>query len=516
MSPSRLELPAASSGGFAQRLDVVLSWALEELGAAGAAVLEADAIYLRGVGTAAASGSLGGDGQDFPERLSRAGLPREPGLIALPAGATGVDFLYCLPLDTDRGGPWAGLVLHGPGIEELVRGRGSEVRQAVSLLHEAIRDERTRRRSEREKALESLLGGFGRPGSPVATPGFALLTEGLLLPLYACDCDGRFIYASPGFLRLTGHATVTELAGREDFFLDPASRRDELDTARLVGKVSSIPLSIRAGHGAVLQVQDSALCLGGTILGVFFDVTGLMAANAELKDSLQVQELLNDSIIAATRTLRRPQEASSRSLARLAEFRDSETGYHLQRICEYTRILATEVHTRAPYRFRITQEYVNDITLSSMLHDIGKVSVPDSILLKPGKLTPEEWEIMKRHPRFGWEVLHKADRELGEQSFLTLAAMIALCHHERYDGTGYPDGRSAADIPLSARIATIADVYDALTSARPYKEAWSPERAREEIIAQSGSQFDPVLVEIFRDVADRFAEVRRQFPDRAT
>jgi response regulator RpfG family c-di-GMP phosphodiesterase len=171
-----------------------------------------------------------------------------------------------------------------------------------------------------------------------------------------------------------------------------------------------------------------------------------------------------------------------------------------------------QVHLRAPFDFRVTAEYANDISLSSMLHDIGKVSIPDHVLLKPGKLDPEEWEMMKKHTVFGWEVLHKADRELGEQSFLTLAATIALSHHERYDGKGYPSGIAGEQIPLSARIAAIADVYDALTTSRPYKEAWSHERAMTEMLGQSGSQFDPVLLEIFRDLNHQFAEVRRRYP----
>lgn len=210
--------------------------------------------------------------------------------------------------------------------------------------------------------------------------------------------------------------------------------------------------------------------------------------------------------------LQRTQGAAIRSLARLAEYRDPETGYHLQRICEYTRLIAMQVHLRAPYSFRITAEYANDISLSVMLHDIGKVSIPDHILLKPGKLDPEEWEMMKKHTVFGWDVLHKADRELGEQSFLTLAASIARSHHERFDGKGYPEGTAGEQIHLSARIAAIADVYDALTTARPYKEAWSHERAVAEILGQAGTQFDPVLVAIFRDLNDQFADVRRRFP----
>jgi HD-GYP domain-containing protein (c-di-GMP phosphodiesterase class II) len=140
------------------------------------------------------------------------------------------------------------------------------------------------------------------------------------------------------------------------------------------------------------------------------------------------------------------------------------------------------------------------------------VSIPDNILLKPGKLDPQEWEMMKKHTLFGWEVLHKADQDLGEQSFLTLAATIALSHHERFDGKGYPRGTVGEQIPQSARIAAIADVYDALTTIRPYKESWSHERAVSEMLAQSGSQFDPVLMEIFRDVNQEFADVRQRYP----
>ncbi len=512
MSPAELHRGFTSPAGFDERVRALLSWAREHMGADGAALLEADASYPHGVGLPAAVGSLDDPSADIAERISRAGLPREPGLFALPAGRGRVDVLYCHPLDFPQGSPWGAIALHGEDVEDVVRSRQAEFLQAAALLRDAVQEERSRRQGERSGALASLLAGFGRPGVPVATPGLALLTEGLHLPLYACDSQGRFIYASPGFLDLTGHATLADLARRRDFFADPLARGDELETARMVGKVASIPLSVVSGAGAKLQVHDSAVYLGEAFLGVFFDVSGLMAANAELKDSLQVQELLNDSIIAGTRTLRRTQEASIRSLARLAEYRDAATGFHLQRICEYTRLLADQVYVRAPYRFRVTREYVDDISLSSMLHDIGKVSVPDSVLLKPGKLDAEEWDLMKRHTRFGYEVLHKADRELGEQSFLTLAATIALCHHEHYNGKGYPDGRSGNDIPLSARISAIADVYDALTSERPYKQPWSHERTCDEIVEQSGEQFDPVLVEIFRDLSGQFADVRRQFP----
>ena len=165
------------------------------------------------------------------------------------------------------------------------------------------------------------------------------------------------------------------------------------------------------------------------------------------------------------------------------------------------------------YDYNIREEYVNDIAISSMLHDIGKVGVPDGILLKPGKLTPEEWKTMKKHTILGWTILNKADRELGEQSFLTLAACVALHHHERYDGTGYPHGLAGEDIPLSARIVSIADVYDALTKKRPYKDPWSHEQAIEEIAGQKERQFCPVLVDILLDIEKKFEEIREKFPE---
>jgi hypothetical protein len=358
-------------------------------------------------------------------------------------------------------------------------------------------------------------GGLPERGTvhvPDPLPDLSLAADGLGLPLYVCDLQGRFISASPACLKLVEYPTLAALARSRELFREPEKRAEELETVRRVGKVESFPLTVTSGSGSRLQVRDSALFLGNSILGIFFDVTGLAAANAELKDALQVQELLNDSMRTGAKLLHRTQGAAIRSLARLAEYRDPETGTHLRRICEYTRLLALQVHLRAPFAFRVTPEYANDISVSSMLHDIGKVSIPDHILLKPGKLEPHEWEMMKKHPLFGWEVLHKADRELGEQSFLTLAATIALSHHERYDGKGYPNGTAGDQIPLSARIAAIADVYDALTTSRPYKEAWSHERAVAEMLAQSGSQFDPVLIEIFSDVNPQFADVRRRYP----
>jgi response regulator RpfG family c-di-GMP phosphodiesterase len=222
---------------------------------------------------------------------------------------------------------------------------------------------------------------------------------------------------------------------------------------------------------------------------------------------------MNARLVAASAELKRTQITAIRSLARLAEYRDKETGDHLQRIRRYTALLSEEVHRRQPYCFRIGDGYSEDLSVSSMLHDIGKVAVPDSVLLKPGPLDPQEWQIMKRHTFWGWEILSQADLELGAQSYLTMASAIALHHHEWYDGSGYPSGCAGEDIPLSARVEAVADVYDALTGRRPYKEPWSHEDAVAEIKRLSGRQFDPVLIGIFLDIEEQFREIRAEFPD---
>jgi HD-GYP domain-containing protein (c-di-GMP phosphodiesterase class II) len=506
----------------ARKIDVILEWTLAGLSAEGVALLEAEAAPSQRLSVQAALGSLTTAAESIAALWSRTGLPQMQGMIALPAGTGNTDVVLARPVDFQNGAAWSVLVLHGANIEETAREAEADLLLVTLLLRETLEKERMRRQIEREMALAALLdgkGGSAHPGVLPAgvlpagvLPGITLLTDALMLPLYVCDERGLFIYASPAFLALTGYPTLAALSQRAGFFAEPSVRADELSTARSVGKVTSFPIAVISGSGARLEIRDSAVAMGDSFFGVFFDVTALMAANAELKDTLQVQELLNDSILAGTKTLQRTQGAAIRTLARLAEYRDPETGFHLQRICEYSRLLATQVYERAPYSFRITREYGDDISMSSMLHDIGKVSIPDSILLKPDRLDPGEWETMKKHTIFGWEVLHKADRELGEQSFLTLAATIALSHHEKYDGTGYPYGSAGEQIPLSARISALADVYDALTSARPYKEAWSHERAMEEIVGQARSHFDPVLVEIFQSVHGQFAEVRRLFP----
>ncbi len=201
------------------------------------------------------------------------------------------------------------------------------------------------------------------------------------------------------------------------------------------------------------------------------------------------------------------------AMARLVESRSPETGTHLERMREYCRILGNELSHWDKFAQKVDGEYVALLYLTSPLHDIGKVGIPDHVLLKPGKLTPEEFEIMKEHAVIGGKTLGAAARAYPEVQMLSMACEIALTHHERYNGTGYPHGLSGENIPLCGRITALADVYDALTSKRVYKDIMSHEEARKIIIEGSGTHFDPDIVDAFLRREDEFIDVARRIQE---
>lgn len=203
------------------------------------------------------------------------------------------------------------------------------------------------------------------------------------------------------------------------------------------------------------------------------------------------------------------------AMAKLAESRDPETGQHLERVRSYARILAQAVQTHPVLRQGMNEDFVRLIWQTSPLHDIGKVGIPDSVLLKPGRLSDREFDIMKTHTTIGAATLGAALEEYPQASFLRLARDIALTHHEHYDGSGYPQGLSGDDIPLCGRIVALADVYDALTSKRVYKDAFSHDVARNIIVEGKGAHFDPHLVEAFLEQEEEFIRVSRSLVDLA-
>ncbi|MCX7094548.1 MAG: response regulator [Methylobacter sp.] len=196
------------------------------------------------------------------------------------------------------------------------------------------------------------------------------------------------------------------------------------------------------------------------------------------------KDVLDEMVRMRTNELRRTRLQVVQQLGRAAEYRDNETGNHILRMSHISALLA---------KFIGWNEADCELMLhASPMHDIGKIGIPDHILLKPGKFEPEEWEIMKTHVVIGARILEGDDSDL-----MKCAGEIALSHHEKWDGSGYPNGLSGEDIPLSGRIAALADVFDALTSVRPYKKAWTVEAAVDLIKETSGSHFDPALVAVF-------------------
>lgn len=215
----------------------------------------------------------------------------------------------------------------------------------------------------------------------------------------------------------------------------------------------------------------------------------------------QERAALEERVQERTARLRDSYQAVIRALARAAGYKDNETGNHIMRIGETAALMARQIG--AP------ETWVELLRLAAPMHDVGKIGIPDHILLKPGKLTPEEFDIMKQHARIGHAIL--ADR--GHSSLLELAAEIALNHHEKWDGSGYPAGLKGEEIPISARIVALCDVYDALRSSRPYKQGWSAEKTQAFILEQSGKHFDPKGVEIMAGLFDEIERIRDSLRD---
>ena len=217
---------------------------------------------------------------------------------------------------------------------------------------------------------------------------------------------------------------------------------------------------------------------------------------------------LEQMIAQRSRALLNTRDAVIYGLAKLADSRDADTGEHVDRVREYAGVLARQLSTSAR---EVTEEYIERLKLASSLHDIGKVGIRDEILLKPGRLTPDERKIIQTHSEIGVRCLAAIQRRLGDDDFLEMACEIAASHHERWDGLGYPFGLQANEIPLSRRIVAVADVYDALTTHRVYRDAISHAEATKMILDGAGTQFDPAVVAAFRACQDAFQHVAQEF-----
>jgi putative two-component system response regulator len=230
-----------------------------------------------------------------------------------------------------------------------------------------------------------------------------------------------------------------------------------------------------------------------------------------LKDK---SEFLEKEVARRTREVSTIQDVTMVAMGSLAETRDNETGNHIRRSQYYVKVLADRMKDYPRFKEYLTLETIELLYKSAPLHDIGKVGIPDHILLKPGKLTPEEFDIMKTHTTLGRDAIMTAEKQLDSPtSFLRVAREIAWSHHEKWDGTGYPQGLSEDETPVSGRLMALADVYDALISKRVYKSAFTHEKAVSIIQEGSGNHFDPAIVEAFLDISDRFREIAQKYSD---
>lgn len=221
---------------------------------------------------------------------------------------------------------------------------------------------------------------------------------------------------------------------------------------------------------------------------------------------------LETTVVEQSRELESTRDMAILAMARLAESRDRETGTHLERIAEYSRILAEALRS-GPYADRVTDRFVATLHRASPLHDIGKVGVPDAILLKEGPLTEEEREVIRGHARIGGDTLRKVAAGGKDDEILEMGIDIADQHHERWDGTGYPAGLAGEEISLAARVVALVDAYDAITSDRPYKRAFEHKEAVRRIVVDRGKHFDPPLVDAFLACHREFDRVRRSLHD---
>ncbi|MDH3664471.1 MAG: HD domain-containing protein [Alphaproteobacteria bacterium] len=239
-----------------------------------------------------------------------------------------------------------------------------------------------------------------------------------------------------------------------------------------------------------------------------------VTANDEFGQMAELTNHMISCLSARTEELERTQDAAILSLVTLAGARDSETGMHIRRTQHYVRVLAEQLMSHPRFTRQLDTATISNLFKTAPLHDIGKVGIPDRILQKPGKLTVEEFEVMKQHTLLGSAALVEAEQQLGTTSFLRLAREIALNHHERWDGNGYPNGLRGSEIPISARLMALADVYDAVRSKRCYKPARSHEEAKAIIIDGRGTQFDPNVVDAFLATEPEFQAIASQYVDR--
>ena len=318
------------------------------------------------------------------------------------------------------------------------------------------------------------------------------------------------------------HAVLAESMATGHFVTDPVWARTAVFVACVVTGAVMSAVFVTAG-GALLTLVGSA-AVGVVLLltaASLFGFAGLFVSpGAPILVTLTLLVLFSVARFAMEKRhafllfkrLENARQVTMESMAAVAETRDPETGAHLKRTQHYVKAIAEHLRRSGHYKDILTREYIELLFISAPLHDLGKVGVPDHILLKPGKLTAEEFVLMKRHAEFGTSIISNTSRVVEGDNFLIIAGEIAGTHHEKWDGTGYPLGLAGEEIPLSGRIMAIADIYDALISRRCYKEPFPHETATR-LLRELRGTFDPVILDAFFSIEDQVKEIAARYAD---
>jgi PAS domain S-box-containing protein len=335
---------------------------------------------------------------------------------------------------------------------------------------------------------------------------FKDIVESTIDGIMITDLENRIISVNPAYERLTGFMHEELIGSTPSIFArdgQPGDKvREIFRSLTLKGSWFGEVIDDRkdgsqwSAHITITRVKDSR---------------GKAFADVFIVRDISDKKHMENQLIERVQELHSAQDAAIFGFAKLAECRDAGLGFHLERMRKYCKVLAEDLAHLPKYRSEIDDAYIERLYKSSPLHDVGKVGISDNILLKAGKLTPEEYETMKKHSKIGGDVLKSAESRLPGKSFLTLGREIAYHHHEKFDGTGYPDGLSGEAIPLSARIVALADAYDALTSKRVYKDIVDPEESKRRIVIDRGRHFDPDVVDAFLRKENEFLNILSEF-----
>jgi PAS domain S-box-containing protein len=377
--------------------------------------------------------------------------------------------------------------------EQEYRLRQEEHRAAEQLTEQAeFLEQEVKRRTKEQQATEQR---------------FRLLYEAIVDDVVLVTVHGHILQANQSFVRHYYGGTLPEQAS----FFDAVPAQEHLRLRQELLQPLTQGAVVSAWHMALLSHRGDPIEveISGTLLMRGEKPLGLQLVLRDISIRLDLEQKL----IASLDRIRQTENAAILALAKLSEYRDVTPGQHLERIREYCRLLAKALAQRPEFAETLTPNFIHDLYQGSILHDIGKVAVPDSILCKATSYSPQEEAQLRQHTTKGGEVIRAMMESSQCGGFLTVAHNIALFHHERWDGRGYPQGLHGNDIPIEARIMAVADVYEELTAALSPEKQLSHSQALQAIIVETGGQFDPTIVEALQLIQDSFDRVRRSLAE---